>query len=290
MVILNQFFIEELSREPAFCFTSDIDWAPESMIENTLKLFSKNNIALTPFLTGYSCAIKKAYTGRKAQYVGIHPNFLSNSTQGRSADEIVSNLCNIWPKAECFRSHSFFDNSLIAKKFYEKGFKYDSNLCLNLQSGIVPLKHSSGIIRFPVFLEDDSHIAEGFKGSVSDIVDIIKTPGLKIFNFHPIHICLNTPNMKYYEKIKKVVNGKNWGNFIYNGSGARTFLMELLRHIKGHPGLGAFYLKDLYLLATRPLNEKSQRTISYDKFSNKQRTETIRAIYNSRDVKNIYAT
>lgn len=243
---LNKQFLEKLNKEPVFCFTSDMDWAPESMIEETLALFRKYNMPVTPFLTGISDIVTKYYRDNRRRYVGVHPNFLSGSSHGASFKEIISSMRRIWPEAISFRSHSFFDNSLISNEFYKRGFKYDSNIYLHLQPNIRPLIHASGLIKFPVFLEDDFCISGEGPIEISRIHNILNTTGLKIFNFHPVHICLNTPDMNYYRKIKDKIKKENWKKFVYKRRGIRTFLTEILDFIRSSSGFNTFYLSDLY--------------------------------------------
>ena len=294
MLNFNKSFLEKLSTKPAFCFTSDIDWAPESMIKETLNIFLEQEIPLTPFITHHSKTIAKHYKGSYAKYVGLHPNFLSDSTQGTNFKEIISNLMNLWPDTKCFRSHSFFDNSLITKEFYDRGFKYDSNLCLHLQPYLVPLQHASGLLRFPVFFEDDSYAMREQVWDLSHIVDLLKTPGLKIFNFHPIHVSLNTPNMNYYESVKKDAN-KNWRNLIYKKQGVHTFLIELLQFVKNNSGLGVFFLDDFYSFLTDisikgSIKPQTHVLEIYDKSSVEQKAKIVQTDYEMRDGKEVYIT
>lgn len=274
---MNETFLKELSKKPVFCFTSDLDWASESMIEETLNIFIANKVPLTPFITHDSETIKKHYVGKSAKYVGLHPNYFANSTQGTNADDIISNLIKIHPEAKCFRSHSFYDHTLLANDLYKRGFEYDSNLLLHLQPNLVPLQHASGLIRFPVFLEDDIYILEKDERK-ANIISLFKTPGLKIFNFHPIHVCLNTPSIEYYESVKSDLKD-NWQKCVYKGEGVRTLLLKILHYIADNPGLGVFYLDDLYAIYK-----------GYEKYSLEQKCKYVRNIYDQRDGDAIYTT
>ena len=51
--------IEYFHQNTVFCFTSDIDWAPEWAIKYMLDFFEKKNIPLTLFITHDSPIIKK---------------------------------------------------------------------------------------------------------------------------------------------------------------------------------------------------------------------------------------
>jgi hypothetical protein len=245
---LNERFVNKLLTKPAFCFTTDTDWAPESMIQSMLDVFDDNGIPLTPFITHDSKMIDARYKGPKKRYVGLHPNFLGRPACDTVFAEVVSDVVKLWPTAKSFRCHGYFDNSAVSREFYARGFKYDSNLGLHLQSRIVPLQHSSGLLRFPVFLEDDCYAKREGVWNVSHILHVLRTPGLKIFNFHPVHMCLNTPNMDYYERIRRDVT-EDWERLRHRGKGTCTFLLELLRSVQRKPGLGVFFLDDLYSLA-----------------------------------------
>jgi hypothetical protein len=234
-----------LESEPMYCFTSDMDWAPESMIEETLQLFAEAGMPLTPFLTHPSPVIAAQYGGDRAAEAGVHPNFRPGSTHGDTEEAVVDHVLQVWPAARCFRSHSFVDSSLIAARFFARGLRYDSNVCLHLQSRLVPLKHATGLIRFPVFLEDDVLLAREPGTGIRPLLPVLRTPGLKIFNFHPQHIALNTPSAEYYADIKRHV-GNGWAAYRYAGHGLRTLLLDLLSAIRDSPGAGVFSLGDLY--------------------------------------------
>jgi hypothetical protein len=236
---------EKLQSVPIFCFTGDLDWASESMIQNMLDLFSEFELPLTIFITHDSDVIRRSYCGSKRGFIGLHPNFFAGSTQGNEYKEIISNLLAIWPEAKCFRSHSHFDHYYITHEFSKRGFHYDSNICLHLQSNLVPLKHASGLLRFPVFLQDNHYATREGIWDLSHIKNDLKKPGLKVFNFHPVHIALNTPNIEYYENLKEEAK-ESWSELSYNGKGVKTFLMELLQYIKDHHKSDTYYLDDIF--------------------------------------------
>lgn len=273
----------DLSKQPVYCFTSDLDWAPESMIKELMDLFK--DTPLTPFVTHHSRIIEENYRGEKKKYVGVHPNFLPGSTHGDSITQVVTSVMKIWPDTCCFRSHSFFDHYYVGKEFYNWGIEYDSNLCLHLQSNIIPLRHVTGLLRFPVFLQDNHYTLREGVWDISHIEDVIDTPGLKIFNFHPIHIALNTPDMEYYESVKETVKWGDWRDYVNKGKGVRTFLVDLIKLVKQKPGAGIYYLDDIYSILTgTTISEK------YDQSTIDQRLRAIKDRYNALDGSKTYAT
>ena len=54
-------------------------------------------------------------------------------------------------------------------------------------------------------------------------------PGLKCFDFHPIHVFLNTENLNRYERTRPIhQNPKELIKYRYQGYGTRSRSMELL--------------------------------------------------------------
>lgn len=234
-----------------FCFTCDVEWSPEWAIKSILDLFEEFDIPLTLFITHSSDLINEKYKD-KEKYAGLHPNFFPGSTQGSDSSEIISSLIALWPDAVSFRSHAFFDNTLITKEFYKRGFKYDSNICLFLQPFSVPLFHQSGLIRFPVCWEDDIHWLKELPFNLLDsgVKKFMDFPGLKVFNFHPLNIVLNTPSQGFYEEHKflynrKIMEEKELSNYIYRGRGTRDFAIELLTYLK-EKNIASYYMYDIF--------------------------------------------
>ena len=67
--------------------------------------------------------------------------------------------------------------------------------------------------------------------SVKNLPDL-NQKGLNIFNFHPVHLFLNTPTLDHYEKCKPNFNQANFSDFIHSGPGIRNLFTELCEEIK----------------------------------------------------------
>jgi len=53
--------------------------------------------------------------------------------------------------------------------------------------------------------------------------------GIKVFDFHPVHIFLNTEDFDRYKQIKVNFNSKNeLSKYRYSGYGTHTFLLDLI--------------------------------------------------------------
>jgi hypothetical protein len=240
---LSAEFCDALRSAPVYCFTIDLDWAAESMIEETLAIFRDATVPLTPFVTHASPIIMREFSGDRAGDVGVHPNFHAASSHGETTESVIDCVLGLWPAARCFRSHGFVDSSIIASAFYARGLRYDSNLCLHLQSHVVPLAHSSGLVRFPVFLEDDVLLAREPTVEIQPLLPRLRTPGLKIFNFHPELVALNSPQAGYHRQLA----ASDGTRCVHRGRGIRTLLVDLLHFVGDSPGLGILSLHDVYL-------------------------------------------
>ncbi len=214
-------------------FTSDIDWAPDELIEDTLELFDKYRVKCTFFSTHYSEILKNC--NKDLFEIAVHPNFNPLfSDNSKSIDRIIDELLEIHPDAKGVRSHSMLQSSQLIQKFSEKGFVYESNHFLPYHSKVKPYKLWTGMIRIPFNWEDDIHwsYGHGFDDHKMDLND----SGLNIFNFHPIHIFLNTENEQRYNDAKVFYKNPSKLRTFRNSKteGSRDLLIRLLEHIKEH--------------------------------------------------------
>lgn len=108
----------------------------------------------------------------------------------------------------------------------------------------VPMRHACKMYfgdngqylrRMPYYWEDDT--AAGWPGwDWKRAASLDQSTGYKIFNFHPIHIGLNTADMANYRALKHSLGKKHLSlatrkecePFINSGFGARTYLESLL--------------------------------------------------------------
>ena len=98
----------ELAQTKTVCFTSDIDWASEFAIEKSISFFRDANVPITYFLTHPSAAIQRSLDRGEIR-AGLHPNFMPDSSQGASYDEVMDYCFKLLPGARGFRSHRHYD-------------------------------------------------------------------------------------------------------------------------------------------------------------------------------------
>ncbi|MEO8209625.1 MAG: hypothetical protein ABI840_03605 [bacterium] len=187
--------------------TFDIDWAPDCAIEKAAKPLIDNQIKCTWFVTHLSPYVEKLFEYSDIFEFGIHPNFFPGSSHGNTHKEVLKHICSIVPGSKIFRTHALYQSSrLISIMVDDFGMETDTNLLLYLTPNILPhkiyFKHNSkGIVRIPFFWEDDIAMYDpNFSWNIKSAV--YHPDGIKIFNFHPILVYLNSESIYSYEKLK----------------------------------------------------------------------------------------
>ncbi len=184
--------------------TLDTDWAPDFAIQLAARILTENKIKATWFITHDSEEIQKLLKNPLFE-VGIHPNFLPNSTQGKTEEEILQYCMRLVPNARCMRTHGLYQYSNLLVKVLElTPIRFDSSIYLPRMANIIPLVDvlkGKNLVRVPYFWTDDVHLANQEK--TWDIEDSFTKPGVNVFNFHPLHIYLNSCDMTAYEYTKK---------------------------------------------------------------------------------------
>jgi hypothetical protein len=223
----------ELLEEPTFVLTSDQDWAPDWALHDMLEIAATRDVPLHLFVTNDSAALN----GRRpaSMTLGIHPNFRSPSTHGTSPEEIIDACLSIVPEANTFRSHAIAEDNYILRELASRGFVADSNLVTFLQPGLAPVIHSTGLLRFPIFIEDDIFMWWASPDlQAATLTSLFLTPGLKVLNFHPALVGINAPSVDYYDARRSMLFGPSSAHTRiepYAGRGAATLLIDLIEAV-----------------------------------------------------------
>lgn len=240
-------------EEPVFCFTSDVDWASEAVMEEYFALVNSLDLHPTLFVTHDSAEIGKNY--REGQIDrGLHPNFMNGSSHGSSFVEIAETCIKYAPEAYGFRSHRAFDLTDITHLMADKyGFKYVSHQITIMQPYIRPILHESGLINFPVFFEDGTHLYNCLDLRIEKYSKLLTTPGIKIISFHPMNFVFNTPELAFMRNIKDSMTRDQYINITpamiakYRNQtlGIRDTVLGIIEYVKSR-GLPIYTMNQLY--------------------------------------------
>lgn len=212
--------------------TMDQDWADDGVLADTIALMEKLNIPACLFITNET-PLLPVLREHPLFTLGIHPNFLPhlNGQTAKTYRETIQELRELVPEAKVIRCHALVDATPILVTAKELGFLADMNLFLPASSGITPhpFRHFSGLKRLPFFYEDDAWASEIDPPSPEQHMRTAPD-ALKIFNFHPIHLYLNTEDMSRYNRAKPHYHEfDKLAPFINRdeGFGARDFLLRI---------------------------------------------------------------
>ncbi len=222
-----------VATEPVFVLTGDQDWAPEWANETYLERTGKWAQPLHVFRTSPSGRLDHAAKNGEIDQ-GWHPNFLPGSSHGATVDEVVKYCQRMFPGARTSRSHCFAEDSFRMRALAKAGIVADSQNPTPCQGFLLPMIHPSGILRLPVYFEDDIAFDASDRAFTIDVFrKTLFTPGLKILNFHPTFVGCNTPSLAHYTSVRDRIFNTNEPaeGVLWKGRGTATMLNELMSEI-----------------------------------------------------------
>lgn len=233
---LNEVSVENTpSWSDRVFLTFDLDWCSDHVLEYCIDLVEEAGVPATWFVT-HETPLLERLRENNAFTLGIHPNFnpllLGDTCFGRCPEEVVEYYRRIVPEARVVRSHSMTQNSNLLKLFADAGLQYDCNHFIPTSSEIQlkPWKlWDERIIKIPYQWEDDIHCIYGWTW---DIQEHLKENAINVFDFHPIHVYLNTEDMARYENTREIHKFPELAAHRNTQSaGTSSFLQSLLARI-----------------------------------------------------------
>jgi len=217
--------------------TIDLDWAPEPVLEDMAALLQSSGIPVTIFATHPSETISRMSASPSVE-IGIHPNFnpcLERGDATADATNILTEARNLAPRATAIRSHSLMQSSRLLALFRDHSLTHEVNTFVPFDRcmGLKAWRHPVGITSVPFLWEDDfACMTVPFPLSPLPALD---GPGIKVFNFHPVHLYLNTVRLSDYEIAKKSGFSMATMNAVRKAAGStgiRDYFQSLIFHAK----------------------------------------------------------
>lgn len=189
--------------------TIDLDWADDCAINYVNEILTKYNVRSTFFITHDSLAVSKLLKNNLFDF-GLHPNFQEDSTQGKSVEEVMRYLKDI-TASKIVRMHRLYQHtSLFENLVKDHNMEVDLSLFLPDMDHICPFEfvfNNTHILRIPYYWEDDIEIRH-LKRFKLDCYNL-QGAGLKIFNFHPVHIYNNDEVKHFFLELVHYLSDKN---------------------------------------------------------------------------------
>lgn len=212
------------------CFSFDLDWAPDFMLADFRELLLEAGVPATIFFTHSSPECERLCQLPGCE-VGVHPNFFKPSGH----EEVLDELLTAYPGARGVRNHVLYYHSRLLPLFHRRRIAYFSNELRFLEADLAPHYDWSGLLRLPLFWEDDVHLM--FFDRRFELAELeLQRPGMKVFNFHPVHLYLNSPDMLYYAAHKEAIRDPRHGPTLRlrDAPGVRTLFRELVAWAREH--------------------------------------------------------
>ena len=211
----------------------DIDWAPDFVLLDTIKLLENSKKKVCFFITHDTPLLKRISSNPNFE-MGLHPNFDHVIKRGSKVTplDILNSLSFVGPKITVLRSHGMTTSGRWLSLFQKFGITHLSNYFMFGVERIRPFHQLNDIIEAPVYFADDGYLYN--QSNKIDCIRLLKnlnllTGGLKVFNFHPIHIYLNAKNLENYNLAKNhFSNEEILESMVESGFGVRKILQNVL--------------------------------------------------------------
>lgn len=210
------------------CLTFDTDWMTDRDLERFLRefpipgtgTFFLHDILPSLFATDHELC--------------PHPA-IDDLTRWRPGLEAFVGQLPRQPKG--VRAHSCVFSHALGVGLHNMGYRYVSQAANLYQAGLAPMRHPWGIWEMPIYYMDnmDFWVMKNWPGighepfSTGVIRTALKADGLFVFDFHPLHIALNTRDHMDYSLVKdKIIkDGISPFDLAFAGRGVRSFFLEL---------------------------------------------------------------
>lgn len=205
--------------------TIDTDWACDEILEFTHSLVSDAGMPATWFFTN-SSPVADLILDKSSAEVGIHPNFnplMEGSAQNQAkpscSSEVLEELVSKFPRSRSVRSHSLLQSERLIDEFTKAGLTHISNTFIpgDQNSEIRPWRIWGGASIVPHNWQDNV--------SLRMPLEFPGQPGhrsMRVLDFHPIHIFLNTSDLAVYEATRHLHRKpRELGKYVSGGHGIR---------------------------------------------------------------------
>ncbi len=219
--------------------TLDIDWAPECAIDWIAAHLVRRQVRATWFVTHMSPAIARLRDHPELFELGIHPNFLPRSSHGATPAAVLNHCMGLVPEASSLRSHALVQSTpLLTLIATSTPITVDVSLFLPYMPDIRAVDLRVGgraLLRLPYFWEDDVEMLQ--TDPCWRLAPLLADSGLKVFDFHPIHVYLNESKIEHYRtltsrlpRLQDADEGDICG-LVRTGDGPRSLFLEIVEHL-----------------------------------------------------------
>jgi len=166
--------------------------------------------------------------------IGPHP-FVNDLSNWREALKLVEAP---WSRNfKGIRTHSCVTSNKVCVDLNDLGYLWSSNVEELFSDNLAPYRHPWGIWELPIYYMDnmDFSMVEAWPGLEHEafqenvITQAVNGDALYIFDFHPLHLALNTRSSADYIRVQSQIFEEKMSPFdlTFEGRGVRIFFNEL---------------------------------------------------------------
>jgi hypothetical protein len=224
----------------AIYITMDTDWCADEVLAFALSLLRERHLPCTVFATHNHAALQNI--NAEMMEIGLHPNFSEVTAEGY--EEKLQALQRLYPHAVGVSSHAMTSGTALLHLFRQYGLRYDRNILRYRDTEAKPFVYHNGLLRMPIFWEDDIWFTHEPGARFS--ADMLKHEGFRlIFNFHPIHLYMNTTSAEHYQTFKPYQRElQRLAQYSGTEYGALSFFEDLAAYIQNE-NVATGLLRDL---------------------------------------------
>lgn len=215
------------------CLTFDTDWMTESGMSRFLNEFPFPGQGTFFAHEAFKCLTDSVHE------VSPHP-FISNL--GDWQQDLKSLSDTLGKPVRGVRAHSCVFSHTIGVGLSELGFEYVSQANNLFQDGLHPFRHPWGVWELPIYYMDNmdfwttrnwpqlNHVP-----FLSKLIQrAVAGDDLYVFDFHPLHVALNSRTPEDYQSVKNKItrDGISPFDLTYPGRGVRAFFNELCQEMR----------------------------------------------------------
>jgi hypothetical protein len=218
------------------CFSLDVEWAPQAVIDDTRALFDEYGVKATFFVTHAGVMVP----GHER---GIHPNFFRSGdtykalagagtlTDAQIHEHVIATTLSYAPEARGVRAHSLHYDSALLPIYRRLGIEYECSYRMPFVAGLRPFWTQRDIVAIPSYYSDFFDLLTGASRFELERLDL-GNAGIKVCDFHPVVVFTNVPSEAEYTARKGIYHDpERLLASRHVGKGVRTLLRDLLEHI-----------------------------------------------------------
>jgi hypothetical protein len=162
--------------------------------------------------------------------------------EGGDWDAELAAMRSLFPDARGWRAHSCVYSHLLAQRIADDGYVYASAYDQLGRVGIEPSREAWGVWHMPIYYMDNLDFSLGRFWPRAEhrpfdpalIEAVLANDGTYVFDFHPVHLLLNTTSAEaYFERRDRFVAGAALDELRCSGYGARSFYDDLCAAMHG---------------------------------------------------------